>query len=472
MKILLTGATGYIGKRLLPQLLADGHHVVCGSRDTNRFKWPAENKNQISLIQLDVLDEESLQNIPDDVDVAFYLIHSMSASRNYSEMEARSAVNFKNRMDELGVKQVIYLTGMANEEQLSTHLTSRKQVEDILSEGRFGLTALRAGIVIGSGSASFEIIRDLSEKLPIMVAPKWVNSRCQPIGIRDVLFFLTTVMGREDCYNQAFDIGSPDVLTYREMMLTYADVRGLNRYIQVVPVMTPRLSSYWLYFVTSTSYKLASSLVDSMKVNVVARDNRLAELLNYQPMSYRKSLELSLDRIRENEVVSSWKDAFVSGRLNFKLEENIEVPDYGCFKDLRECEFEDEEAVIRRIWSLGGSKGWYYGNWLWRLRGLLDKLWGGVGLRRGRTHPEELNPGDALDFWRVLYANKEKGRLILFAEMRLPGDAWLEFRIKDKRLIQTATFRPRGLMGRAYWFAVMPFHYFVFEGMLRRIARG
>ena len=345
-------------------------------------------------------------------------------------------------------------------------------MEDILSKGPFELTVLRAGIIVGSGSSSFEIIRDLCEKLPVMVAPKWVLTRTQPIGIRDIIAFLTGVLGREDTFGQSFDIGGPDVLNYKEMLQRYARVRGFRNWIITVPVMSPRLSSYWLYFVTSTSYKLAVNLVDSMKTETVARDNRLGQMLGIQPRSYEDAIGLAFKMIEQNSVISSWKDSMVSGRFDHSLEKYIQVPRFGVLNDHKSMHIHDREAVLQKIWEIGGEKGWYYASWLWVVRGFLDKLNGGVGLRRGRTHPDRISPGDALDFWRVLLADREKGRLLLFAEMRLPGEAWLEFRIDDKNVLrQTATFRPRGILGRLYWYSMLPFHYFIFRGMIHRIGR-
>ena len=331
------------------------------------------------------------------------------------------------------------------------------------------MTTLRAGIIIGSGSASFEIIRDLVEKLPIMITPIWLKTKCQPIGIRDVLSFLTNAMFNEKVYDQHFDIGSPNILSYKEMLLGYAEARGLKRRIYVVPVMTPKISSYWLYFITSTSYRLATSLVHSMKVEVVCEESNINELLDVQPMSYKRALEYTLNAVDENKTVSSWKDALVSGNFKKRLSDFSEVPTNGCFVDQREMKFNDKDRTIRKIWSIGGNTGWYYGNWLWRIRGFLDKVFGGVGLRRGRTHPTEISRGDAIDFWRVLNADQEKGRLLLFAEMKLPGEAWLEFKIDGENVVQTATFRPKGLWGRMYWYSVFPFHGFIFRGMLKRI---
>jgi len=239
-----------------------------------------------------------------------------------------------------------------------------------------------------------------------------------------------------------------------------------------VPVMTPRISSYWLYFITSTSYKLATSLVDSMKVEVIAKDNELIQLLGIKPLTYKESVELAFMKIDQNEILSSWKDSMVSGRLNFKISDYIKVPTYGCYKDIRQMQVTDINACLENIWRIGGETGWYYASWLWELRGFIDKLFGGVGLRRGRTNSTQIQPGDTLDFWRVIYASKEERRLLLFAEMKLPGEAWLEFHIQGDTLIQTATFRPKGLAGRMYWYAVLPLHGILFKGLIRKLTRS
>jgi len=471
MKILLTGATGYIGKRLLPILVEKGHTVVCCVRDINRFNPPKSLLPYIEIIQVDFLDSETLDNIPSDIDAAYYLIHSMSASSDYQQLEEASAINFKNIINATSAKQVIYLSGIVNEKELSNHLKSRKNVEDILSGNRFKLTTLRAGIIIGSGSASFEIIRDIVEKLPVMIAPKWLNTKCQPIGIRDVMKFLTKSLFNEKVYNQNFDIGGSDILSYKEMLLEFAKFRKLNRKIFIVPVMTPKLSSYWLYFVTSTSYKLATSLVNSMKVEVICRDQKINKLLDIHPEGYEAALAKAFTKIENNDIVSSWTDSQISGVKKFNTSDFIKVPVYGCFKDVRERETESVEVAIDKIWRIGGDNGWYAGNFLWKFRGFIDKLFGGVGLRRGRKNDMILESGDALDFWRVLYANKSEGRLLLFAEMKLPGEAWLEFKFKNNKLIQTATFRPHGILGRLYWYGVLPFHGFIFKGMIKEITK-
>jgi len=473
MKILLTGTTGYIGKRLIPFLLEMNHTLICCVRDKQRFPEILKNNKNVSLIEVDFLDKNSLDIIPNEIDIAYYLIHSMSSSSSkFESLEEQCAINFKTRLEKTKVKQVIYLSGIVNDDQLSKHLQSRKNVEDLLHSKVYALTTFRAGIIVGSGSASFEIIRDLVEKLPIMVVPKWVDTKSQYIAIRDILAYLSKAIGKKELYNQSFDVFGPDVLTYKQMMMQFSEVRQLKRYIYSVPVMTPKLSSYWLYFITATSYKLAISLVDSMKVEVIGKPSNINEILEVSPINYKEAVRKAFMNIEQNSIVSSWKDSFVSGRFNKKLSQYIGVPEYGCFKDIKKRRVNNEKKTLERIWSIGGENGWYYADYLWKIRGFLDKISGGIGLRRGRTHPTELNPGDALDFWRVLYANKDEKRLLLFAEMRLPGEAWLEFKIENKQLVQRAVFRPKGLLGRIYWFTVLPFHGLIFNGMINQLVKN
>jgi len=471
MKILLTGATGYIGRRLLPVLLADGHAVTCCVRDKSRFDTSRYSSREVEVIEVNFLDKTSLDLIPDNIDAAYYLIHSMSTSvGDFESLEKTSAENFRDRIQQTAARQVVYLSGIVNEEKLSKHLSSRKAVENILSSGTFHLTTLRAGIIVGSGSASFEIIRDLVEKLPVMIAPRWLNTRSQPIAIRNVIQFLKGVLLNEQTFDRSFDIGGPEILTYKQMLLKFAEIRNLRRFIFVVPVMTPKLSSYWLYFITSTSYKLAVNLVQSMKIEIVGKENDLDRLLNIELIPYEEAVSQAFDRIEQQEVLSSWTDALSSHTLEKGIPELVEVPSYGCYKDSREVPVADEQKVLDRIWSIGGNNGWYYANWLWAIRGFLDKLAGGVGLRRGRKSSFHIAAGDSLDFWRVLYASREEKRLLLYAEMKLPGEAWLEFAVRNHMLYQTATFRPLGLWGRVYWFSLLPFHVFIFGGMIRNIA--
>lgn len=473
MNILVTGANGYIGMRLIPYLLNAGHTVYCTVRDPQRLSVSDEFRSKLKIITLDFLSPPKQNPIPKEIDVAYYLIHSMSSNHgDFTLMEAQCAKNFCSFLENTTTKQIIYLSGIVNNKGLSKHLASRKNVEDILSNSNIPTTVLRAGIIVGSGSASFEIIRDLCEKLPFMITPKWVKTKSQPIAIRNVMEYLNGVLLHPKCIGQSFDIGGVDVLTYKEMLHRYAKNRGFRNWILILPVMTPRLSSYWLYFVTSTSYTLAVSLVDSMKMEVVAKDDRLQNILGIRPYSYDQAIQMAFKRIAQNSVISSWKDSMVSGRLNKELKGYIQVPKYGVLTDIQRLDNINPQKAFEALWKIGGNQGWYYANTLWKIRGYLDQLSGGVGLRRGRTHPDKIHSGDALDFWRVLLADKKEKRLLLFAEMKLPGDAWLEFKIKGTSIHQTATFRPRGLWGRIYWYTLVPFHYFIFKGMIRNIAKG
>lgn len=473
MKILLTGATGYIGKRLLPLLLQQGHKVICCVRDKSRF--PAEGiyaHPDIQLLEIDFLRKQPFPDAIKDIDAAYYLIHSMSSGiSNFEKLEADSASYFVELVNRTSAKQIIYLGGITNENKLSRHLSSRKNVEEILRKSSVPLTVLKAGIIVGSGSASFEIIRDLVEKLPVMITPKWLKTKHQPIAIRNVIECLGGVLLNKNTYGKSFDIGGPDIINYKEMLLQYAEVRGLKRLIMPLPVMTPRLSSYWLYFVTATSYKLAVNLVNSMKIEIIAKDDSLIKMLGLNLISYKEAVRLALEKIEQDIVPSSWKDSLISSSRQYTLQNHINVPVNGCYTDKRSKEITEDmiERVMANIWSIGGERGWYYADWLWHIRGFIDKLFGGVGLRRGRTSQNEIHVGDTIDFWRVLAAGRKERRLLLFAEMKLPGEAWLEFKIVSTDgkyyLKQTATFRPKGLLGRLYWYSVLPFHFFVFEGM-------
>jgi uncharacterized protein YbjT (DUF2867 family) len=472
MNILLTGATGYIGSRLLPLLVQKGHHVYCCVRDKKRFQLaPGIRKEKVTVIEHDFSLVSDQPSLPKHIDGAYYLIHSMSTGvNNYDELEKACAENFVTELNATQAKHVVYLSGISHENTLSKHLQSRKTVENTLCAGNFHTTTLRAGIIIGSGSASYEIMRDLVEKLPIMITPKWLNTLCQPIGVADVINMLKKALFNTRVFDKSYDIGGPDVLTYKDLLLKYAEIRGLNRAIYTVPVMTPRLSSYWLYFITSTNYNLASALVQSLKVPVTCRDEEINSLLVYKPISVTEAIKRTLRAIDSNNIVSSWKDALSSSVMRRDLSHYIKVPTHGCFIDSRSRELLFPNYSLTKIWSIGGENGWYKANYLWKLRGFLDKFFGGVGLRRGRKHPKEINTGDVLDFWRVIYANKNERRLLLYAEMKLPGEAWLEFHIHDNKVTQTATFRPKGIVGRMYWYAVWPFHQYIFNGMLASIS--
>lgn len=469
MKILLTGTTGYIAKRLALVLLEDDHELVCCVRDLNRIPDEIEEHPRCTFIKVDFLKPE-LAEIPNDIEAAYYLIHSMSGSgANFDDLEQACAENFKKLVSKTNCKQVLYLSGIVNDDSLSKHLKSRLQVEKTLKSENYALTTFRAGIIVGSGSASFEIIRDIVEKLPFMVTPRWLNTKTQPISIRDVLTYLSEALGNENLFNNSYDIFGPEILTYREMLLQFAAVRGLKRRIVTLPFLSPNLSSYWLYFVTSTSFHLARALVDSMTVEVIGKPSSINDYIKVESITYNEAVELAFQKIQQNAVVSSWKDAASSGRFRSQLSKHIELPQYGCFKDVQIRDVIDEAYTLDRIWSIGGRNGWYSFNWLWKLRGYVDKLFGGVGLRRGRTHDDYLEAGDPLDFWRVLLADKQEKRLLLFAEMRLPGEAWLEFKIVKNKLQQRAVFRPKGIWGRLYWYSVLPFHAFVFKGMINAL---
>jgi uncharacterized protein YbjT (DUF2867 family) len=477
MRILLTGANGYIGMRLLPILLEAGHEVVCCVRNAKRYGIDQKNHRQIEIIEADFLDASSLDAIPKNIDTAFYLIHSMTAQTgNFLKQEEAMARNFVHYIESTTATQIIYLTGIASADSTSEHFESRLATEKIIKASTIAHTVFRAAIIVGSGSASFEIIRDLVEKLPVMVAPSWLKSRCQPIGIRDVLSYLSQALGNVNTYNQVFDIGGPDILSYKDMLLQFAEVRGLKRKILTMPMLSPRLSSMWLYFVTSTNIHLARNLVDSMKFDVLMQNRNVENVIPHDCITYRKAVELAFLKVGQNAVSSSWKDALSSsGSLLNDPDQFSEVPQYGCFKDLQIKPIEvSRNQVLENIWHIGGYRGYYHATFLWKIRGYLDKLSGGIGLRRGRRSLTELNPGDALDFWRVLVADKAHGRLLLYAEMKLPGEAWLEFKLAHRSgqdvLVQTATFRPKGLFGRLYWYSVWPFHIFVFSGMAEKIS--
>jgi uncharacterized protein YbjT (DUF2867 family) len=473
MKILLTGASGYIGTRLIPILLEEGHDVVALARSPFRIKAPHHHQERFQVVVADLLDPDTLKTLPQDIDVAYYLVHSMThRGRSFEQLERACAENFVQALQATSCKLITYLGGLVSDINLSKHLLSRKHVEKILKNSPIPTTVLRAGIIIGSGSASFEIIRDLVEKLPLMIAPRWVLNTCQPISIRDVLFYLAGVIGEKKCYGKTFDIGGPDQLTYRQMLLEFARIRGLKRVIIPVPVLTPRLSSYWLYFVTSVNYTLAQNLVDSLKNDATCQENAIQDILPRDCLSYSDAVKAAFTKIEQHSVLSSWKDAMTFSELSPNLSPYIQIPEHGCFIDRQELQIEGtRENALERIWSIGGDTGWYFMDWAWSIRGFLDKIVGGVGLRRGRTNANTLQRGDALDFWRVLHADRVEGRLLLYAEMKVPGEAWLELSVSKEGLYtQTASFRPSGLAGRLYWWVLYPFHLLIFKGMAKRLS--
>ena len=476
MHILLTGATGYIGLRLVPALLEDGHRVTALVRDKRRFPAAefSEAGDRLRVLEGDFLEPDTLPDFPLDLDAAFYLLHSMGGGGDFAAREKAVARNFVNALEPTECRRIIYLGGLIDDpSNLSPHLRSRLEVEEVLRGGAAKLTALRASIIVGSGSASFEIVRDLAEKLPVMVAPRWVSTRCQPIAIRDVIAYLMGVLRIPETTGKIYDVGGPEVLRYRDLLEGYASIRGLKRWFVPGPFVSPQLSSWWLYLVTSTSFPLARALVDSLETETVCGERNLCEVLPLDLLTYREAVARALSRIAQNRVPSSWIDSLQAGSLDPRFIDAIKVPEHGVNRDSQSVPLTARrDKVVDSVWSLGGTKGWPTMNWAWKLRGGLDRLLGGTGLRRGRRHPSELRPGDALDFWRVLLADRESGRLMLYAEMKLPGEAWLEFSVRDGQLHQTATFRPQGLLGRLYWLSVLPAHWLLFPRMARALANG
>ncbi len=472
MRIAVTGATGYIGGRLVTKLLDEGHEVVCLARNPAKLAarpW----HDAVEVRRADVLDRASLDAALAGCEAAYYLVHSMGSSTDFENADRTAAEHFAAAAEHAGLQRIVYLGGLGSEDdQLSPHLSSRHEVGRVLASGATPVTELRAAVIIGSGSVSFEMLRYLTEVLPMMVTPSWVQTRCQPIAIRDVLSYLVAVLEDDDT-SHIYEIGGPDVLTYAEMMQAYAEVAGLPRRLLIrVPVLTPRLSSLWIGLVTPLPSGVARPLVDSLRNEVVVRDDATLRRFDVDPIPFRMAVELALARSSALDVETRWSDASTSPAQPFAGD-----PEWAggtLFVDRQTVETSAERDDLYWAFArIGGSVGYYVHNWAWRLRGLLDSLVGGVGLRRGRRHPELVALHDTIDFWRV--AAVEPGtRLQLSAEMKLPGDAWLEWNIDEsdagRRLVQTAYFRPRGLFGRLYWYAMLPFHVFIFRQMAERIA--
>lgn len=476
-KILVTGANGYIGMRLISALATTGHHIVAVVRNKQRLPHEITEllDDRLTIIEADFQQPlEDQPECPKDIHAAYYLIHSMGTGPGFEKRESTCADHFTRWIADTDCEQIIYLSGLLPKEgKLSKHLNSRNNVFEILNKAYAPLTTLRASIIVGSGSASFEIIRDLVEKLPVMLTPKWVRTKCQPISIRNVIEYLTGVLDREECIGKEFDIGGPDVLTYEDMLRGYAKARHLQRLIIPVPVLTTRLSSYWLSIMTATNYELARALVGSLHMETVCQEDSIKDIIPLDLIDYSEAIHRAFSLIAQNRVPSTWYGALSSGRLSLRQIKNIQVPEYGVFTDRQSCELKaSKEDVIHALWSIGGQRGWPTMNWAWSFRGLLDKLVGGIGVRRGRRSQTQLKPGDALDFWRVILADPHAGRLMLYAEMKLPGEAWLEFSVLGNTLYQTATFRPLGIFGRLYWWTTLPFHYLIFPRMVKKLAAG
>lgn len=467
--------------RLLIALMDAGHQVYGMVRNRGRFPSsrfaPFLEDGRLRLIEGDMLVAESLPDVDEAFDAVYYLLHSMGAATDFEEREKTCAENFNKWMERVECAKIIFLGGLVPQASLSKHLRSRETVNRVLRTGSMPVTTLRASIIVGSGSASFEMIRDLAEKLPVMITPRWANTRCQPIAIRNVVGYLLGCLDEDQTTGEELDIGGPEVLTYKSLLEQYAEARGLNRWIIPVPFLTPRLSAHWLHLVTATTMSLAKSLIESLTNETICRDNRIEKLIPQKLLTYREAIDVAFARIAQNKVPSSWIDSLSSGNLSPDYFKSIQVPEHGILRDQQKVDLTvDREQVINAVWRIGGRNGWPSMNWAWKIRGVMDRMIGGSGIRRGRRNPDTLFPGDALDFWRVVLADRNSdhssARLILSAEMKMPGEAWLEFEITDSQLIQTATMRPRGLFGRVYWFSVLPFHLMLFPQMAKRLAAG
>ncbi|MGI5359202.1 SDR family oxidoreductase [Streptomyces sp. CA-252508] len=481
---LVTGASGYIGGRLVPELLAAGHRVRCLARSPGKLRdhpWA----DRVEVAKGDVTDEESVRAAMRGVDVAYYLVHALGSGRGFEETDRTAARIFGRRAREAGVRRIVYLGGLTPEgvpeSELSPHLRSRAEVGRILLDSGVPTTVLRAAVVLGSGSASFEMLRYLTERLPVMITPSWVRTRIQPIAVRDVLRYLVGSAGMPPDVNRTFDIGGPDILTYRDLMRQYATVAGLpRRVILPVPVLTPNLSSHWVGLVTPVPPAIARPLAESLRYEVVCREHDIADHVPDppgHPIGCDEALALALRRVREAQVTTRWSSASVPGAPSDPLPTDPDWAGGSLYTDRRDRRVDaSAEALWRVIEGIGGENGWYSFPLAWAVRGWLDRLVGGVGLRRGRRDAHRLRVGDSLDFWRV--EEIQRGKLLrLRAEMRLPGLAWLEMYAEEdgegrSRYRQRALFHPRGLVGHAYWWSVSPFHAIVFGGMARNITRA
>ncbi|MCX4912617.1 MULTISPECIES: SDR family oxidoreductase [unclassified Streptomyces] len=484
LRCLVTGATGYIGGRLVPELLAEGHQVRCLARSPDKLRdypWAGEAE----VVRGDVTDAESVGDAMREIDVAYYLVHALGSGHDFEETDRRAARIFGEQAKAAGVRRIVYLGGLTPvgvpEEELSPHLRSRAEVGRILLNSGVPTTVLRAAVIIGSGSVSFEMLRYLTERLPVMVTPSWVSTRIQPMGVRDVLRTLVGSATMPAEVNRAFDIGGPDVLTYLEMMRRYATIARLpRRLIFPVPVLTPRLSSHWVGLVTPVPASIAKPLTESLRHEVVCHEHDIARYVPDppgRPIGFDASVALALQRVRDAQVTTRWSSASYPGTSSDPLPTDPDWAGGSLYTDRREMAVDaSPEALWRVIEGIGGDNGWYSFPLAWAVRGWLDRAVGGVGLRRGRRDANRLRVGDSLDFWRV--EEIEPGHLLrLRAEMRLPGLAWLEmYAEKDDdgrtRYRQRALFHPHGLLGHLYWWSVSPFHSVVFGGMARNIAKA
>lgn len=467
-RVLITGATGYIGRRLKERLLAEGR---CAVRllVRNRNKVRPEVLDRVEVVEGDTFHPTALDRALAGVDTAYYLIHSMGAGPEYDRLDRESATNFREAAIRQGVRRIVYLGGLGEKETASKHLLSRIETGEILSArpGSIQTIWFRAGVIIGSGSASFEIIRHLVQKLPVMITPCWVTTRTQPIAVDDVLAYLAAALSLPHHTNLVIDIGGAKT-TFQEMLLRAAKVMGLRRFILPVPVLSPRLSSYWLMLFTPVPYSIAAALVEGLRSETLTQDDHARRFFpQIRPVSYEDAVRLALTEIEQDQVLSRWCDSSSGAVCDIGGQDEMAS---AILRDRRVIALGDlpPEKVFAAATSIGGEHGWFTYNLLWRLRGLLDKAVGGYGLNRGRRHPRELRIGDALDFWKVADLKPGK-RLLLVAQMKLPGKAWLEFDVQEKQLVQTAHFYPNGVWGRLYWYAVLPLHFLVFGDLAKNI---
>lgn len=479
--ILVTGATGYVGGRLVPKLLEKGYRIRAASRSIEKLKSrPWANHPNVEIVSLNIFDKDSLTKAANGCSVAYYLVHSMDAlNKDFATSDRVAAKNMALVAEECKLERIIYLGGLGEEgKNLSKHLKSRTEVAEILQSGKVQTTVLRAAMIIGSGSASFEILRYLVDRLPIMITPKWVHIKNQPIAIRNVLNYLIGCLDKEETAGKSYDIGGSEILTYKELMETYAEEAGLNkRLIIPVPVFTPKLSSYWIHLITPIPSYIARPLAEGLRNPVICRNNDIEKLLPQELLNCRQAIKLALQNLEKQTVETHWADAGIVNHPEWITSSDPKWAGGTLFEDKRSIVVEGTpEDLWNPIIKIGGDNGYYYGNWLWALRGLLDKLFGGVGLRRGRRNKSILGVGDVLDFWRVAKVNNYSD-LLLIAEMKLPGTAILGFKLNKldrnkTEIIQIARFQPKGLLGLFYWYSVMPLHNLVFNGMLKGIGKA
>ncbi len=473
--VLVTGVTGYIGGRLVPRLIEAGYRVRVLVRDKERLQGRAWLK-QVDVVEGDVLDPLTLAPSLSEVSAAYYLVHSMSGSADFDQRDLQAARNFGAAAAASGVERIIYLGGLGDPlADLSRHLRSRQQTGQALKESGVPVTEFRAAIVVGSGSISFEMVRYLTERLPVMVCPRWVFTQVQPIAIDDVLDYLVAALETPESAGRIIEIGGSEVLTYGEMMLGYARVRALRRWLLAVPVLTPRLSSYWVHIVTPIPASIAQPLIEGLRNEVVVHDPAARDLFpQIQPCDYQTAVSQALTEAGARRVETSWSDALVNSQGNI-LPVVLSTQEGMIIERRQQIVSTSPIKVFKMVCRLGGRNGWLYLNWAWKLRGWLDRLIGGVGLRRGRRDSEAIRIGDAIDFWRVEAVEPDR-RLLLRAEMKLPGRAWLQFEVhpfdqRQSRLVQTAFFDPKGLSGLVYWYLLYPIHRIIFAGMIRNLAR-